>query len=132
MIVLIFRVIKISLSQIQHDLLGAEEEGLTAEVAETWEEESSFAPAAETFEFEAAAEPTVVQSVSEDALWTQAEPIKKQLQMRQKKTCSKGIADILKAEGSTSQSCSGSFRLQMRQKKICFQKITDILKLRKR
>ena len=86
------------LSQIQHDLLGAEEEDLTAEVAETWEEESNFAPTAETFEFEAAAEPAVVQSVSEDALWTQAEPVQEAVADETEEDLLKGIADILKAE----------------------------------
>ena len=82
------------LSQIQHDLLGSEEEDLTAEVAETWEEESSFEPAAETFEFE----PAVVQSVSEDTLWTQAEPVQEAVADETEEDLLKGIANILKAE----------------------------------
>ena len=82
------------LSQIQHDLLGAEEEDLTAELAETWEEESSFSPAAETFEFE----PAVVQSVSEDTLWTQAGPVQEAVADETEEDLLKGIADILKAE----------------------------------
>ena len=86
------------LSQIQHDLLGSEEEDLTAEVAQTWEEESSFEPAAETFEFEEAAEPAVVQSVSEDTLWTQAEPVQEAIADETEEDLLKGIADILKAE----------------------------------
>ena len=86
------------LSQIQHDLLGAEEEDLTAEVAETWEEESSFAPAAETFEFEEAAEPAVVQSVYEDTLWTQAGPVQEAVADETEEDLLQKITDILKAE----------------------------------
>ena len=86
------------LSQIQHDLLGSEEEDLTAEVAEAWEEESSFEPAAETFEFEAAAEPAVVQSVSEDVLWTQAEPVQEAIADETEEDLLQKITDILKAE----------------------------------
>ena len=86
------------LSQIQHDLLGSEEEDLTAEVAETWEEESSFEPASETFEFEEAAEPAVVQSVSEDTLWTQAEPVQEAVADETEEDLLQKITDILKAE----------------------------------
>ena len=86
------------LSQIQHDLLGSEEEDLTAEVAETWEEESNFEPAAETFEFEEAAEPAVVQSVSEDTLWTQAGPVQEEVADETEEDLLQKITDILKAE----------------------------------
>lgn len=112
------------LSQIQHDLLGSEEEDLTAEVAETWEEESSFEPAAETFEFEAAAEPTVVQSVSEDALWTQAEPIQEAVADETEEDLLKGIADILKAEEAQTKAVPAVDETE----EDLLQKITDILK----
>ena len=115
------------LSQIQHDLLGAEEEDLTAEVAETWEEESSFAPAAETFEFEAAAEPTVVQSVSEDALWTQAEPIQEAVADETEEDLLKGIADILKAEEAQVKAAPVVPAVDETEEDL-LQKITDILK----
>ena len=74
------------LSQIQHDLLGAEEE------------ESNFELAAETFEFEEAAEPAVVQSVSEDAVWTQAEPVQEAVADETEEDLLQKITDILKAE----------------------------------
>ena len=115
------------LSQIQHDLLGSEEEDLTAEVAETWEEESSFAPAAETFEFEAAAEPTVVQSVSEDALWTQAEPIQEAVADETEEDLLKGIADILKAEEAQVKAAPVVPAVDETEEDL-LQKITDILK----
>ena len=115
------------LSQIQHDLLGAEEEDLTAEVAETWEEESSFAPAAETFEFEAAAEPTVVQSVSEDALWTQAEPVQEAVADETEEDLLKGIADILKAEEAQVKAAPVVPATDETEEDL-LQKITDILK----
>lgn len=115
------------LSQIQHDLLGAEEEDLTAEVAETWEEESSFAPAAETFEFEAAAEPTVVQSVSEDALWTQAEPVQEAVADETEEDLLKGIADILKAEDAQAKAAPVVPATDETEEDL-LQKITDILK----
>ena len=115
------------LSQIQHDLLGSEEEDLTAEVAETWEEESSFAPAAETFEFEAAAEPTVVQSVSEDALWTQAEPIQEAIADETEEDLLKGIADILKAEEAQTKAAPVVPAVDETEEDL-LQKITDILK----
>lgn len=115
------------LSQIQHDLLGSEEEDLTAEVAETWEEESSFAPAAETFEFEAAAEPTVVQSVSEDALWTQAEPIQEAVADETEEDLLKGIADILKAEEAQIKAAPVVPAVDETEEDL-LQKITDILK----
>ena len=115
------------LSQIQHDLLGAEEEDLAAEVAETWEEESSFAPAAETFEFEAAAEPTVVQSVSEDALWTQAEPIQEAVADETEEDLLKGIADILKAEEAQIKAAPVVPAVDETEEDL-LQKITDILK----
>ena len=115
------------LSQIQHDLLGAEEEDLTAEVAETWEEESSFAPAAETFEFEAAAEPTVVQSVSEDALWTQAEPVQEAVADETEEDLLKGIADILKAEEAQVKAAPVVPAVDETEEDL-LQKITDILK----
>jgi len=115
------------LSQIQHDLLGSEEEDLTAEVAETWEEESSFAPAAETFEFEAAAEPTVVQSVSEDALWTQAEPVQEAVADETEEDLLKGIADILKAEEAQVKAAPVVPAVDETEEDL-LQKITDILK----
>ena len=115
------------LSQIQHDLLGAEEEDLTAEVAEAWEEESSFAPAAEMFEFEAAAEPTVVQSVSEDALWTQAEPIQEAVADETEEDLLKGIADILKAEEAQVKAAPVVSATDETEEDL-LQKITDILK----
>ena len=115
------------LSQIQHDLLGAEEEDLTAEVAETWEEESNFAPAAETFEFEAAAEPAVVQSVSEDTLWTQAEPIQEAVADETEEDLLKGIADILKAEEAQVKAAPVVPAVDETEEDL-LQKITDILK----
>ena len=115
------------LSQIQQDLLGSEEEDLTAEVAETWEEESSFAPAAETFEFEAAAEPTVVQSVSEDALWTQAEPVQEAVADETEEDLLKGIADILKAEEAQVKAAPVVPATDETEEDL-LQKITDILK----
>ena len=115
------------LSQIQHDLLGTEEEDLTAEVAETWEEESNFAPAAETFEFEAAAEPTVVQSVSEDALWTQAEPVQEAIADETEEDLLKGIADILKAEEAQIKAAPVVPAVDETEEDL-LQKITDILK----
>ena len=115
------------LSQIQHDLLGSEEEDLTAEVAETWEEESSFAPAAETFEFEAAAEPAVVQSVSEDALWTQAEPVQEAVADETEEDLLKGIADILKAEEAQVKAAPVVPAVDETEEDL-LQKITDILK----
>ena len=115
------------LSQIQHDLLGAEEEDLTAEVAETWEEESSFEPAAETFEFEAAAEPAVVQSVSEDVLWTQAEPVQEAIADETEEDLLKGIADILKAEEAQTKAAPVVPAVDETEEDL-LQKITDILK----
>ena len=115
------------LSQIQHDLLGAEEEDLTAEVAETWEEESNFAPTVETFEFEAAAEPAVVQSVSEDALWTQAEPVQEAVADETEEDLLKGIADILKAEEAQVKAAPVVPATDETEEDL-LQKITDILK----
>ncbi|WP_438947236.1 SSA_2305 family type IV pilus system protein [Streptococcus sanguinis] len=115
------------LSQIQHDLLGSEEEDLTAEEAETLEEESSFAPAAETFEFEAAAEPAVVQSVSEDALWTQAEPVQEAVADETEEDLLKGIADILKAEEAQVKAAPAVPAADETEEDL-LQKITDILK----
>lgn len=115
------------LSQIQHDLLGAEEEDLTAEVAETWEEESNFAPAAETFEFEEVAEPTVVQSVSEDALWTQAEPVQEAVADETEEDLLKGIADILKPEEAQIKAAPVVPAVDETEEDL-LQKITDILK----
>ena len=115
------------LSQIQHDLLGAEEEDLTAEVAETWEEESNFEPAAETFEFEEAAEPAVVQSVSEDALWTQAEPVQEAVADETEEDLLKGITDILKAEEVQIKASSVAPAADETEEDL-LQKITDILK----
>ena len=115
------------LSQIQHDLLGSEEEDLTAEVAEAWEEESSFEPAAETFEFEEAAEPAVVQSVSEDALWTQAEPIQEAVADETEEDLLKGIADILKAEEAQVKAAQVDPATDETEEDL-LQKITDILK----
>ena len=115
------------LSQIQHDLLGAEEEDLTAEVAETWEKESSFAPAAETFEFEEVAEPAVVQSVSEDTLWTQAEPVQEAVADETEEDLLKGIADILKAEEAQVKAASVAPAADETEEDL-LQKITDILK----
>ena len=115
------------LSQIQHDLLGAEEEDLTAEMAETWEEESSFEPAAETFEFEAAAEPAVVQSVSEDTLWTQAEPVQEAIADETEEDLLKGIADILKAEEAQVKAAPVVPAADETEEDL-LQKITDILK----
>lgn len=115
------------LSQIQHDLLGSEEEDLTAEVAETWEEESSFSPAAETFEFEAAAEPAVVQSVSENALWTQAEPIQEAVADEPEEDLLKGIANILKAEEAQVKAAPVVPATDETEEDL-LQKITDILK----
>ena len=115
------------LSQIQHDLLGAEEEDLTAEVAETWEEESSFEPAAESFEFEEVAEPAVVQSVSEDTLWTQAEPIQEAVADETEEDLLKGIADILKAEEAQVKATPVVPAVDETEEDL-LQKITDILK----
>ena len=115
------------LSQIQQDLLGSEEEDLTAEVAEAWEEESSFAPAAETFEFEAAAKPAVVQSVSEDALWTQAEPVQEAVADETEEDLLKGIADILKAEEAQIKAAPVVPAVDETEEDL-LQKITDILK----
>lgn len=115
------------LSQIQHDLLGAEEEDLTAEVAEAWEEEDNFEPAAETFEFEEAAEPTVVQSVSEDVLWTQAEPVQEEVADETEEDLLKGIADILKAEEAQVKAASVAPSADETEEDL-LQKITDILK----
>lgn len=112
------------LSQIQHDLLGSEEEDLTAEVAETWEEESSFAPAAETFEFEKAA---VIQSVSEDVLWTQAEPVQEAVADETEEDLLKGIADILKAEEAQANAAPFVPAVDETEEDL-LQKITDILK----
>ena len=115
------------LSQIQHDLLGSEEEDLTAEVAETWEEESNFEPAAETFEFEEAAEPAVVQSVSEDTLWTQAEPVQEAIADETEEDLLKGIADILKAEEAQVKAAPVVPAADETEEDL-LQKITDILK----
>lgn len=115
------------LSQIQHDLLGSEEEDLTAEVAEAWEEESSFEPAAETFEFEEAAEPAVVQSVSEDTLWTQAEPVQEAVADETEEDLLKGITDILKAEEAQIKASSVAPAADETEEDL-LQKITDILK----
>lgn len=115
------------LSQIQHDLLGSEEEDLTAEVAETWEEESSFEPAVETFEFEKAAEPAVVQSVSEDTLWTQAEPVQEAIADETEEGLLKGIADILKAEEAQIKAAPVVPAVDETEEDL-LQKITDILK----
>ena len=115
------------LSQIQHDLLGTEEEDLTAEVAETWEEESNFEPAAETFEFEEAAEPAVVQSVSEDTVWTQAEPVQEAVADETEEDLLKGITDILKAEEVQIKASSVAPAADETEEDL-LQKITDILK----
>ena len=115
------------LSQIQHDLLGAEEEDLTAEVAETWEEESNFEPAAETFEFEEVAEPAVVQSVSEDTLWTQAGPVQEAVADETEEDLLKGIADILKAEEAQIKAAPVVPAVDETEEDL-LQKITDILK----
>ena len=115
------------LSQIQHDLLGAEEEDLTAEVAETWKEESNFEPAAETFEFEEVAEPAVVQSVSEDTLWTQAEPVQEAVADETEEDLLKGITDILKAEEVQIKASSVAPAADETEEDL-LQKITDILK----
>ena len=115
------------LSQIQHDLLGAEEEDLTAEVAEAWEEEDNFEPVAETFEFEEAAEPAVVQSVSEDTLWTQAEPVQEAIADETEEDLLKGIADILKAEEAQVKAASVAPAADETEEDL-LQKITDILK----
>ncbi|MFS9174391.1 MFS transporter [Streptococcus sanguinis] len=115
------------LSQIQHDLLGSEEEDLTAEVAEAWEEESNFEPAAETFEFEAAAEPAVVQLVSEDTLWTQAEPVQEAIADETEEDLLKGIADILKAEEAQIKAAPVVPAVDETEEDL-LQKITDILK----
>ena len=104
------------LSQIQHDLLGTEEEDLTAEVAETWEEESNFEPAAETF-----------QSVSEDTLWTQAEPVQEAVADETEEDLLKGIADILKAEEAQVKAASVAPAADETEEDL-LQKITDILK----
>lgn len=102
------------LSQIQHDLLGSEEEDLTAEVTETWEEESSF-------------EPAVVQSVSEDALWTQAEPVQEAIADETEEDLLKGIADILKAEEAHVKAVPVVPAADETEEDL-LQKITDILK----
>lgn len=115
------------LSQIQHDLLGDEEEDLTAEVAEAWEEESSIEPAAETFEFEEIAEPAAVQSVSEDTLWTQAEPVQEEVADETEEDLLKGIADILKAEEAQVKAASVAPAADETEEDL-LQKITDILK----
>lgn len=115
------------LSQIQHDLLGAEEEDLTAEVAETWEEESNFEPAAETFEFEEVAEPAVVQSVSEDTLWTQARTVQEAVADETEEDLLKGITDILKAEEAQIKAASVAPAADETEEDL-LQKITDILK----
>ena len=115
------------LSQIQHDLLGTEEEDLTAEVAETWEEESNFEPAAETFEFEEVAEPAVVQSVYEDTLWTQAGPVQEAVADETEEDLLKGITDILKAEEAQVKAASVSPAADETEEDL-LQKITDILK----
>ena len=115
------------LSQIQHDLLGAEEEDLTAEVAETWEEESNFSPAAESFEFEEAVEPTVVQSVSEDAVWTQVRPVQEAVADETEEDLLKGIADILKAEEAQVKAAPVVPAADETEEDL-LQKITDILK----
>ena len=115
------------LSQIQHDLLGSEEEDLTAEVAETWEEESSFEPASETFEFEEAAEPAVVQSVSEDTLWTQAEAVQEAVADETEEDLLKGITDILKAEEAQVKAAPVVPAADETEEDL-LQKITDILK----
>ena len=115
------------LSQIQHDLLGAEEEDLTAEVAETWEEESNFSPAAESFEFEEAVEPTVVQSVSEDAVWTQVRPVQEAVADETEENLLKGIADILKAEEAQVKAAPVVPAADETEEDL-LQKITDILK----
>lgn len=114
------------LSQIQHDLLGSEED-LTDEVAQTWEEESSFEPAAETFEFEEVAEPAVVQSVSEDTLWTQAEPVQEAVADETEEDLLKGITDILKAEEAQIKAVSVAPAADETEEDL-LQKITDILK----
>ena len=101
------------LSQIQHDLLGAEEEDLTAEVAEAWEEE--------------AAEPAVVQSVSEDTLWTQAEPVQEAVADETEEDLLKGITDILKAEEAQIKASSVAPAADETEEDL-LQKITDILK----
>lgn len=101
------------LSQIQHDLLGAEEEDLTAEVAEAWEEE--------------AAEPAVVQSVSEDTLWTQAEPVQEAVADETEEDLLKGIADILKAEEAQVKAAPTIPAADETEEDL-LQKITDILK----
>ena len=108
------------LSQIQHDLLGAEEE-------EAWEEEDSFEPAAETFEFEEAAEPAVVQSVSEDTLWTQAEPVQEAVADESEEDLLKGITDILKAEEAQVKATPVAPAADETEEDL-LQKITDILK----
>ena len=115
------------LSQIQHDLLGSEEEDLTAEVAEAWEEESSIEPAAETFEFEEAAEPAVVQSVSEDTLWTQAEAVQEAVADETEEDLLKGITDILKAEEAQVKAAPVVPAADETEEDL-LQKITDILK----
>jgi len=100
---------------------------LTAEVAETWEEESNFEPAAETFEFEEAAEPAVVQSVSEDTLWTQAEPVQEAVADETEEDLLKGITDILKAEEVQIKASSVAPAADETEEDL-LQKITDILK----
>ena len=115
------------LSQIQQDLLGSEEEDLTAEVAETWEEESSIEPAAESFEFEEATEPAAVQSVSEYTLWTQAGPVQGAVADETEEDLLKGIADILKAEEAQVKAVSVAPAADETEEDL-LQKITDILK----
>ncbi len=115
------------LSQIQQDLLGSEEEDLTAEVAETWEEESSIEPAAESFEFEEATEPAAVQSVSEYTLWTQAGPVQEAVADETEEDLLKGIADILKAEEAQVKAVSVAPAADETEEDL-LQKITDILK----
>ena len=115
------------LSQIQHDLLGSEEEDLTAEVAEAWEEEDNFEPVAETFEFEEAAEPAFVQSVSEDTLWTQTGPVQEEVADETEEDLLKGIADILKAEEAQVKAASVAPAADETEEDL-LQKITDILK----
>ena len=115
------------LSQIQHDLLGAEEEDLTAEVAEAWEEEDNFEPVAETFEFEEAAEPAFVQSVSEDTLWTHTGPVQEAVADETEEDLLKGIADILKAEEAQVKAAPVVPTVDETEEDL-LQKITDILK----
>ena len=115
------------LSQIQQDLLGSEEEDLTAEVAETWEEESSIEPAAESFEFEEATEPAAVQSVSEYTLWTQAGPVQEAVADETEEDLIKGIANILKVEEAQVKAAPVVPAVDETEEDL-LQKITDILK----